>query len=70
MCLLFVPSLCKDVCLNGVSDSCLPTAEAANRLATLKLKQSRNGVARPFVFMDMGAFVPEWATVVVCCIFK
>jgi hypothetical protein len=47
-----------------------PTCLLLCKKKTLKLKQSRNGVARPFVFMDMGAFVPEWATVVVCCIFK
>jgi len=69
LCLHYVPqlfhvnvfALWQAISLNGLSDACFPTADAANKLASFRARDLKAKIAVPFPFMDLQSFVPSWA---------
>jgi hypothetical protein len=56
----------KKITLDGLPHRCLPSQEAANKLATLKSKAVKAGVAEPFPYIELAEFLPNWAMDVRC----
>ena len=69
LCLHYVPqlfhvnvfALWQAISLNGLSDACFPTADAANKLASSRARDLKAKIAVPFPFVDLQSFVPSWA---------
>ena len=60
-----VPVFLQGIKMEGLPDSCFPTAEAANKLATLRARDLKAKIVAPFPYIEMSLFVPSWADEVV-----
>ncbi len=47
--------------MEGLPAACLPSQEAANKLASLKAKALKAKVGVPFPFVELSEFLPNWA---------
>ncbi len=54
----------KEITLEGLCTSCIPSSVPTDKLATLKAAEIDKGVAKPFPFIEIGEFMPPWAAVV------
>ena len=45
---------------------CFPPGEATNKLASLRAKACKAGIAAPFPFVDLTEFLPSWADDTAC----
>ena len=61
-CPVHVATCCmQGITLTGLTEKCHPEQEPTNRLAALKAKQLKAGVARPFPWILLAWFLPSWA---------
>jgi hypothetical protein len=54
----------KEITLDGLCTSCIPSSVPTDKLATLRATELGNGVADPFPFIEIAEFAPPWAAVV------
>ena len=54
----------QEICLRDLPEACYPAPDPANKLATARAKQVKEGVQHPFPWVDLAEFVPSWANVV------
>jgi hypothetical protein len=53
---------CQDISLKELPNVCLPPTKAGNNLAEMKKKAIKTKVSKPFPFVELADFVPNWAT--------
>ena len=52
------------ITLEKLPIACYPSPDPANKMAAIKAKQVKEGIRKPFPFMEMSEFLPSWANVV------
>ena len=54
----------QEISLRDLPEACYPAPDPANKLATARAKQVKEGVQHPFPWVELAEFVPSWANVV------